>query len=129
MKFSKSTKIITIGHLRGHTEGKVSILMNNGFTDVSAILCEETPVDQIKAILTASPNSMFLVGGAMMNGFPELMEDLLSFIEKDCSSILVHKTVKSDFDEGITFPPSEQDVNKSALNICNRLVAENVEMP
>lgn len=57
------------------------------------------------------------------------MADLLEFIEKECPNILVHKTVKADFDEGITFPPSEEMVNKSALNICLRMLEQGTEMP
>ena len=67
--------------MQGHTKGKVDILQANGFTDVSAILCESTPVEEVKDILRASPNSLFIVGGAMMKGFPDLMSELLAFIE------------------------------------------------
>jgi hypothetical protein len=129
MKFSKNTKIINIGHLPGHTTGKVDILKANGFTDVHAILCESTPVEEVKATLKSSPNSFFLVGGAMMKGFPELMAEILDFIQKECPTILVHKTVKDDFDAGISFPPTEEQVNKSALNICLRLLEEGAEIP
>ena len=127
MKFSKSTKIVNIGHLPGHTNGKEVLLKANGFTDVSSILCESKTPDEVKDILRNSPNSFFLVGGAMMTGFPELMTDLLEFIEKECPTIYVHKTVKADFDEGIAFPPSEEQVNKSALNICQRMLEEGTE--
>ncbi len=110
--------------MQGHTNGKVAILKEHGFTDVSALLCESTPVADIKTILAASPHSLFIVGGAMMQGFPGLMAELLSFVTQNCPSIHVHKTTKADFDEGIDFPPSEAMVNKSALNICTRLLAE-----
>jgi hypothetical protein len=63
----------------------------------------------------------------MMQGFPDLMAEILSFIEKECHFILVVKTTKADFDEGISWPPTEQDVNKSALNICNRLLPQGKE--
>ena len=120
LKFSK----------QGHTKGKVDILLANGFTDVSAILCESTPIDEVKSILRASPNSLFIVGGAMMQGFPELMADLLAFIDKECPTIKVHKTVKGDFDDGVPFPPAgyptEEQVNKSALNICVRLLEQEI---
>lgn len=129
VKFTKQTKIINIGHLPAHTNGKVDILVANGFTDVSALLCESTPVDKVKDILKSSPNSLFLVGGAMMQGFPDLMADLLTFIEQECPLIKVHKTVKDDFDEGISFPPSAEQVNKSALNICLRLLEQEAEIP
>ena len=122
-----------LSHLQGHTKGKVDILKANGFTDVSAILCESTPVDEVKATLLASPNSLFIVGGAMMKGFPELMADLLAFLEKECPTIKVHKTVKDDFDADVPFPPAgsptEEQVNKSALNICMRLLEQGAEMP
>eukprot|EP01041_Mallomonas_annulata_P013813 gene13813-29374_t len=130
-KFSRSTKIVNIGHLPGHTTGKVDILKANGFTDVSAILAESTPVYDIKNILRSSPNSLFIVGGAMMQGFPELMADLLAFIEKECPTILVHTTVKDDFDADVLFPPAgyptEAQVNKTALTICLRLLEQGTE--
>lgn len=112
--------------------GKVTILQKNGFTDCStAILCESTPVPEIKRILLANPHSLFIVGGAMMNGFPDLMADILTFIEKECPTILVHKTSKPDFDpeafEGGKTPTEEQ-VNKSALNICLRYLAEGKDL-
>ena len=122
MNFTFNTKIINIGHLPGHTNGKVNLLKANGFTDVSAILCETTPVEEIKATLKNSPDTLFLVGGAMMMGFPDLMSELLLFISAECPSILVHKTVKADFDADITWPPTEEQVNKSALNICMRML-------
>jgi hypothetical protein len=63
----------------------------------------------------------------MMQGFPELMAELLEFVAQSCPSIHVHKTTKADFDDGIDWPPSEAMVNKSALNICTRLLAEAAE--
>lgn len=122
MKFTFDTKIINIGHLPGHTNGKVNLLKANGFTDVSAILCETTPVEEIKATLKNSPDTLFLVGGAMIMGFPDLMSELLLFISTECPTILVHKTVKADFDADATWPPTEEQVNKSALNICMRML-------
>jgi len=124
MHFTRQTKIVTIGHLPGHTNGKVALLKANGFTDVSAILCTATPVEEIKASLRNSPDSLFLVGGAMMNGFPDLMADLLDFIAKECPTIFVHQTVKADFDAETTWPPTEEQVNKSALNICLRMLEQ-----
>ena len=124
MKFTRETKIITIGHLPGHTNGKVALLKANGFADVSAILCESTPPEEIKATLKISPNTLFLVGGAMMMGFPDLMADLLLFISTECPTIVLHKTLKADFDADVTFPPTEEQVNKSALNICMRLLEQ-----
>ncbi len=122
MQFTRQTKIITIGHLPGHTNGKVALLAANGFTAVSAILCPSTPVEEIKTSLKNSPDSLFLIGGAMMNGFPDLMADLLDFIVKECPTIFVHQTVKADFDAETTWPPTEEQVNKSALNICLRML-------
>jgi hypothetical protein len=122
MQFTRDTKIVTIGHLPGHTNGKVALLKANGFTDVSAILCESTPVEEIKAALKRSPNSLFLVGGAMMSGFPDLMAELLAYIAEECPTVKVHKTVKEDFDPDVSWPPTEAQVNKSALNICLRML-------
>jgi hypothetical protein len=124
VQFTLETKIITIGHLPGHTNGKVALLKANGFTNVSAILCESIPTEKIKEILKRSPNSFFLVGGAMMMGFPDLMADLLRFISEECPSIVVHQTVKGDFDADVAWPPTEEQVNKSALNICMRMLRE-----
>jgi hypothetical protein len=124
MDLNRQTKIITIGHLPGHTNGKVALLKANGFTDVSAILCTSTPVEEIKTKLKSSPDSLFLVGGAMMNGFPDLMADLLNFMAKECPTIFVHQTVKADFDADIEWPPNEEQVNKSALNICLRMLGQ-----
>ena len=124
MEFTRQTKIMTIGHLPGHTNGKVALLKANGFTDVSAILCTATSVEEIKARLKSRPDSLFLVGGAMMNGFPDLMADLLDFIAKECPTVFVHQTVKADFDTDTTWPPTEEQVNKSALNICLRILKQ-----
>jgi len=124
MEFTRQTKIMTIGHLPGHTNGKVALLKANGFTDVSAILCTATSVEEIRARLKSSPDSLFLVGGAMMNGFPDLMADLLDFIAKECPTVFVHQTVKADFDTDTTWPPTEEQVNKSALNICLRILKQ-----
>ena len=123
-RFSLETKIITIGHLPGHTNGKVALLMANGFSDVSAILGGAMSVEEIKALLKNSPNAFFLVGGAMMTGFPDLMADLLFFISADCPTIFVHKTIKADFGADVSWPPTEQQVNKSALNICMRMLEQ-----
>ena len=122
--FTFNTKVITIGHLPGHTNGKVALLKANGFTDVSAILCESTSVEEIKATLKKSPDSFFLVGGAMMTGFPDLMADLLCFISEECPTVSVHQTVKADFDADAVWPPTEEQVNKSALNVCMRMLEQ-----
>jgi len=127
--FSKSTAILNIGHLPGHTQGKEALLRAHGYTNVQSILCESTPVAEVKSLLKAAATpegALFLIGGAMMKGFPELMKELLDFVAADCPSILVHKTSQPDFDAEVTFPPgpSEAQVNKSALNICARYEAE-----
>ena len=124
MKFTRQTKIINIGHLPGHTNGKVALLRAHGFTDVSAILCESTPAEEIKSMLKNCPDTLLLVGGAMMTSFPDLMADLLLFISNECPTIVVHKTMKGDFDADVTFPPTEEQVNKSALNICMRMLEQ-----
>jgi len=82
------------------------------------------PVEEIKATLKNSPDSFFLVGGAMMTGFPDLMADVLCFISEHCPTILVHQTVKADFDADVVWPPTEAQVNKSALNICMRMLEQ-----
>ena len=126
--FTKATLIINIGHLIGHTQGKETLLRSNGWDNIVSILCESTPAEEIKRQLQAAAvpsGSLFLVGGAMMKGFPDLMADLLGFVAAH-PTILVHKTVAADFDPEVTFPPgpSEAQVNKSALNICQRYLSE-----
>lgn len=70
--FTKATTIINIGHLPGHTQGKEALLREHGFTSVTSILCESTPVDEVKRILkeasTSTTGAVFLVGGAMSKG-------------------------------------------------------------
>jgi hypothetical protein len=125
--FTTSTTIVNIGHLPGHTKGKEALLRANGYKNIISILCENTPVEDVKRMLklAATPEgALFLVGGAMMKGFPELMKDLLDFVDSECPTILVHKTSTLDFDKGVTFPPTEEQVNKSALNICQRYLNE-----
>jgi len=127
--FSYSTTIVNIGHLPGHTQGKEALLRGNGWVNVSSILCESTPAAEIKRLLQAAATSegaLFLVGGAMMRGFPDLMKDLLEFVAAECPSLLVHITGPPDFDPEVTFPPgpTEAQVNKSALNICLRYLGE-----
>ena len=121
----KMTTIINIGHLPGHTQGKETLLKAKGFTSITSILCETTPVEEVKRVLKAAATpegALFLVGGAMMKGFPDLMKELLEFVEAECPTILVHKTSPPDFDADVKFPPgpTEEQVNKSALNICQR---------
>ena len=131
--FSKQTSVVNIGHLPGHTQGKEALLRAHGWTNVTSILCESTPVDEVKRLLkdaaAADGGALFLVGGAMMKGFPELMADLLGFVAAECPRMLVHKTGPPDFDPDVIFPPgpSEGQVNKSALNICARYLAEGKE--
>jgi len=128
--FSKTTTILNIGHLPGHTQGKETLLRANGWANVTSILCESTPVEDVKRLLkdaaAADGGALFLVGGAMMKGFPELMKELLDFVAAECPGILVHKTGPSDFAADVTFPPgpSEAQVNQSALTICTRYLAE-----
>ena len=126
--FTKATTIINIGHLPGHTQGKEALLRQHGFSSILSILCESTPVEEVKRILTAAATpegALFLVGGAMMKGFPDLMAELLAHVASH-PTILVHKTSPPDFDKEVTFPPgpTEAQVNKSALNICERYLSE-----
>jgi len=127
--FTKATTVINIGHLPGHTQGKEALLRAHGFAHVTSILCESTPAADVKRALKAAATpegALFLVGGAMMKGFPALMKDLLDFVAAECPTVLVHKTSAPDFDAAVTFPPgpTEEQVNKSALNICERYLAE-----
>lgn len=82
---------------------------------------------EVKRILKAAATpegALFLVGGAVMKGFPELMADLLGFVAAECPTILVHKTSPPDFDPEVAPGPTESQVNKSALNICLRYLGE-----
>ena len=60
-----------------------------------------------------------------MSSFPDLMNDLLLYIKAECPTIDIAKTTKADFDEGITFPPTTEQVAKSAINIVMRKLNEN----
>jgi hypothetical protein len=111
--------------LPSHTNCKTELLKNNGFIDIVTILCEEWSSDNIKQVLKESPNSLFLIGGAMMSSFPDLMNDLLLYIKAECPTIDIAKTTKADFDEGVTFPPTTEQVAKSAINIVMRKLKEN----
>ena len=128
--FTRATTIINLGHLPGHTQGKEALLRAHGYTSVVSLLCESVGADDIKRSLAAAAaapgGAVFLVGGAMMQGFPDLMKELLAFVEAECPAVLVHKTSKPDFDEGVAWPPgpTEAQVNKSALNVCERYLAE-----
>ena len=59
-----------------------------------------------------------------MTGFPSLMADLLCFISEECPTVSVHQTVKADFDADAVWPPTEEQVNKSALNVCMRILEQ-----
>jgi len=130
MVFTKQSRIVNIGHLPSHTNGKTELLNANGFTDVVTVLCEEKTAAEIKTVLSeAPPDSLFLVGGAMMGSFPDLMKDLLEHIAAECPNVSTHCTVKGDFDPDVTFPPSTEQVCKSGLNIClKRLAAAEAEV-
>ena len=128
--FSHATCIVNLGHQPGHTQGKETLLRADGFTNVKSILSESVARPDIKAALQAAAaapgGALFLVGGAMMKGFPDLMKELLDFVAAECPAMLVHITSAGDFDAEVAFPPgpSEAQVNKSALNICRRYLAE-----
>ena len=110
--FTKATTILNIGHLPGHTQGKEALLREAGYTSITSILCESTPVEQVKALLKAAATpegALFLVGGAMMRGFPDLMKDLLDFVAAECPTILVHKTSGPDFDPECVLIPAFTD--------------------
>ena len=60
-----------------------------------------------------------------MSSFPDLMNDILSYIKTDCPTIDIAETTKADFDDDVTFPPTTEQVAKSAINIVNRKLNEN----
>ena len=72
---TKNTKIINIGHLPGHVNRKVELLKEAGFSNSYGIITLETTKEAIKEDLKNSPNSLFIIGGAMLKTFPELVTD------------------------------------------------------
>ena len=124
-KITKETKILNIGHLPGHTNGKVDVLKAGGFENSHAFCMTEegTTIESIKEELRNSPHSLFIVGGAMNSSYPDLMKELNEFIAAEVPSIIVHNTTGADFPPGTTYPPSQDIVNDSALTIANRYLS------
>ena len=116
------TRIINVGHLPGHTFGKEKLLREAGFTNVESYLFLETGVAKVKEALKGSSDTLFLVGGAMMKGFPQEMKEILEYVKTDAPTVFVYITSGADFPPGTAFPPSEEIVNQSAVTICNKLL-------
>ena len=53
-------------------------------------------------MLKNSSDALFIVRGAMLSGFPDLMADLLDFIARECPSILVVPSTSHDLRESPT---------------------------
>ena len=121
---TRATKIINIGHLPGHVMGKVELLKENGFKNAVGIVTKDTDKDAIKRELINSPNSLFIVGGAMNKEYPELMAELNEFIKAEATTVLVHNTTKDDFPPDCPLPPTEAIVAASAVTIAKRLLRE-----
>ncbi len=121
-KITKSTKILNIGHLPGHTKGKVTVLKNAGYENVFDLCMTDEGMtkEKVKEELLKSPGALFIVGGAMNASYPDLMTELNEFIAKEIPSIIIHNTTKADFPAGCAMPPSEKIVNESALTIASR---------
>lgn len=128
MAFSKNTKIVNIGFLPGHVNAKAKLLHAAGFGDVVTVALKpptEWDAAKIRQVLAAAaPDALLLAGGAMMTEAPELMADLQAFIAAECPGVRIALTTKADFDADVSFPPTEEQVAKSGLNICTRLLAE-----
>ena len=95
-----------------------------GFPNSVGIVTKDTDKDAIKRELINSPNSLFIVGGAMNKEYPELMAELNDFILTEATTILVHNTTKDDFPPGCPLPPTEAIVAASAVTIAKRLLKE-----
>jgi hypothetical protein len=121
---TRSSKIINIGHLPGHVNGKIIKLREAGFTNTVAIITKDWTKAAILAELEASPSALFIVGGAMNKEYPDLMAELNAFIQAKVPSMLVHNTTAADFPAGCAFPPSEEIVAASAVTIALRLLKE-----
>ena len=118
--FNHQTKIINIGHLPGHTIGKVNTLNAAGFVNASSIVTLESTPEAIKEELRNSPYSLFIVGGAMIQTYPDLMNELFDFIKSECPTMKVHNTTVADFPPDLVGKPTEEIVTASAVTICNR---------
>ena len=125
---TKQTKIINIGHLPGHVNGKTDLLREAGWSNSVGIITLETTKEAIKAELKSSPGALFIVGGAMNKEYPELMAELNEFIKSEVPSIIVHNTTKEDFPEGCPLPPTEGIIAASGVTIANRLLRKEEEL-
>ena len=94
------SKVINIGHLPGHVNSKTEKLKEAGYINASGIITLESTPELIKQELFNSPNSLFIVGGAMMKTYPDLMNEVIEYIKIDCPTIIVHNTTTDDFPEG-----------------------------
>ena len=121
---TRATKILNIGHLPGHVNGKITKLAEAGFHNTVAIVTKDWTLENIKAELRASPSSLFIVGCAMNKEYPELMAELNAYIHDNVPSIMVHNTTAADFPQGIPLPPTEEIVSASAVTIAMRLLKE-----
>jgi hypothetical protein len=122
IEITHDTRIINIGHLPGHTHGKTELLKKEGFRNVESFLSTETGAENIKQMLKGKNDTLLLVGGAMMKGFPSEMKEILDFLKTDAPEVFVYITSQADFPPGIQFPPSQEIVNQSAVTICNKLL-------
>lgn len=119
---TKQTRILTIGHLPEHVNGKAKLLKEAGFLDTKGIIASQMSKEDIMNLLKDSPRSLFIVGGAMNKAYPELMAELNTFINKEVPSIIVHNTTISDFPPDCKLPPSEEIIAQSGLTIANRFL-------
>ena len=119
---TKSTKIINIGALPSHVDGKTQKLIAAGFTNTVGIITSQTTQEEIKEKLRNSPESLFIVGGAMYKEYPEIMSELNEFISKECPTILVYNTTIADFPPNT--PITAEVVAESGVTIANKLLKE-----
>ena len=122
IEITYDTKIINLGHQPGHTHGKTKLLQEAGFTNVEGFLFTEHGKENIKNLVKGQKDTLLLIGGAMMKSFPQDMAEILNFIKTDCPEVFVYTTTAADFPPDVTFPPSEEVVNQSAVTICKKLL-------
>lgn len=93
------SKIINIGYEPSHVNLKTEYLKKNGFKNSIGIIVSDPSFNALdfKELLRNSPNSLLILGGAMMQEAPELTKDLQQFIKNECPTVIWYLTTKADF--------------------------------
>ena len=117
-RIDTQTVVWCLGHLRTHVEDKVNKLHAAGFVNATGMFCQEQSAEEMKALLSSAPGSLFYVGGAMMKSHPELMADLLAFVEASCPTVAVEILGVAHFDHfapGHGMPPTTEEVGQVSM--------------